>query len=440
MAKKKFYVDIDLGGQQIINVGLERLAAHPTAGNAFESRIYYNTADKCLYYYNGTAWTKATGDITDVQSGNTMITASTDAAGVVTITLVPANIAHSALSGVGSNTHAQIDTHIASTANPHQTTLEQARSQNNTVAGDIAMATHKITGLGTPAADTDAATKGYVDAVAQGLDPHDEVRVATTGELAVVAAGTGATKTLTAAANGAITIDNIALALNDRVLVKDQTNTVDNGVYKVTTVGSAGAKYVLTRTGDFDGTPATEVAAGDYFFVKTGTANASTGWVLRAYNNADPIVDTDPMVFSQFSGAGTYTAGAGLNLAGTVFSVKPDITTGATVAGAKVSSNGVGVGIDNATIVKDGSENISVQGYTRVSGATVVRKKEFTTQSFVANTGKMITHSLGVKAVKVTVYDEADFAEVELSVVPTDTNVVVLTSNIAFTGTVVVEG
>ena len=87
-----------------------------------------------------------------------------------------ADIDHNNIQNRGTYTHAEIDSHIDSTSNPHQVTLEQVRSQNNQVAGDIDMGGNKVTALGSPSADTDAATKGYVDSLVQGLDWQDSVK------------------------------------------------------------------------------------------------------------------------------------------------------------------------------------------------------------------------------------------------------------------------
>jgi hypothetical protein len=93
--------------------------------------------------------------------------------------------------------------------------------------------------------------------------PHtaQPVRLATTGALpACTAAGAGVGKTLTANANGALTVDSAAVAVNDLILVKDQASTGDNGIYSVTVAGSAGSAWVLTRWTGFDETA--EIAIG----------------------------------------------------------------------------------------------------------------------------------------------------------------------------------
>lgn len=169
----------------------------------------------------------------------------------------------------------------------------------------------RITNVADPTAAQDAATKNYVDTVVSGLDPKQSVRLATNVALpANTSAGSGVGKTLTADANGALSVDGVAVVASDRILVKNETPASDNGIYTVTATGSAGTPYVLTRSTDTDGSPAGEVTAGMFTFVEEGSVWSDTGWVLSTNN---PItVDTTSLVFTQFSSAGVIIAGAGL--------------------------------------------------------------------------------------------------------------------------------
>jgi hypothetical protein len=166
------------------------------------------------------------------------------------------------------------------------------------------MATYKITSLGTPTDATDAATKAYVDSVTEGLHIHESVVAATTANV-----------NLANALENGDTLDGITLATGNRILVKNQTTTSENGIYVVQASGQP------TRATDFD--TATEVDSGDFVFVYSGTANASTGWVQT---NKPATIGTDPIVFTQFSGAGTYLAGNGLTLTGNSFSINTGVT------------------------------------------------------------------------------------------------------------------
>ena len=185
-----------------------------------------------------------------------------------------------------------------------------------------------------PIAALDLATKQYVDAVAEGLHVHAACAAATTGTLASITGGTvtynngtagvGATLTLSVALT---VLDGYTLLNGDRVLVKDEATQANNGIYTWATGGT-----VLTRATDFD--TAVEMASGDFTFVSYGTLYANTGWVQTS---PVTVVGTSPVTWIQFSGAGAYTAGTGLTLTGTQFS----ITNTAVTAGAYGSASSV---------------------------------------------------------------------------------------------------
>jgi hypothetical protein len=141
-----------------------------------------------------------------------------------------------------------------------------------------------ITGMPAPLVAADVANKQYVDQAAAGLFPHASANVATiaalpTNTYANGTAGVGAT--LTANANGALTVDSVAVAINNRVLVKNEATAANNGIYTVTATGSAGAPYVLTRATDANtiGTGANAITAGTYVWVTQGTTLFNTAWV-----------------------------------------------------------------------------------------------------------------------------------------------------------------
>lgn len=169
-----------------------------------------------------------------------------------------------------------------------------------------------------PTAPLELATKQYVDAVAEGLHIHASCAAATTGTLASITGGTvtynngtagvGATLTLSVALT---VLDGYTLLNGDRVLVKNEATQANNGIYTWATGGT-----VLTRATDFD--TAAEMASGDFTFVSNGTLYGDTGWV-----QTEPVtvVGTSPVTWVQFSGSGTYTAGTGLTLTGTQFSI-----------------------------------------------------------------------------------------------------------------------
>jgi len=171
---------------------------------------------------------------------------------------------------------------------------------NKELGTDLDADGFQITNLGTPVNANDAATKDYVDAVAEGLHIHPSVAVATTENIALSPAPT--------------TIDGVTLTAGMRVLVKDQTNLAENGIYVLDSEGD------LVRAEDHD--TANEVQAGDFVFVVGGTTYASSGWVQ--INNVNTL-GTDPIEWTQFSGAGTFTAGNGLELNGVEFAIDTDV-------------------------------------------------------------------------------------------------------------------
>ena len=186
-----------------------------------------------------------------------------------------------------------------------------------TGTGTVDVGSKRITSVAEPTQATDAATKNYVDAVKTGLDVKDSVRVATTANLTVTysngTSGLGATLT-NAGTQAALTIDSIVLAVGDRVLVKDQTTQLQNGIYTVTNVGSASTNWVLTRSTDADNNPNAELTAGAFTFTEEGTVNADNGFVCT--NNGAITIGTTAITWVQFSGAGQITAGAGLTKSG----------------------------------------------------------------------------------------------------------------------------
>ena len=192
--------------------------------------------------------------------------------------------------------------------------------------GTVDVSSKRITSVAEPTQDSDAATKAYVDSVAQGLNIKASVRVATYAALPAYTynngtAGVGAT--ITANAFGALVVDGQTIStIGTRVLVKNETagNAPYNGIYTLTTAGGVADYFVLTRSLDMN--VAVEFD-GAFTFVSIGTNNADTGWVQTG---EIVTVGTTPVVWTQFSGAGQYTANtsAGLALNGTVFSAKVD--------------------------------------------------------------------------------------------------------------------
>lgn len=229
----------------------------------------------------GTGTTAITVTLTNVGTAGTYTKVTTDAKGRVT---AGTTLAATDIPALTASKISDFDTQVRTN------TVAQLAAPN----ADLAMNSQKITGLADPISAQDAATKAYVDGVAQGLDAKASVTVATTVDITL---------------SGAQTIDGVALTTGDRVLVKNQTTTEQNGIYTV----AAGA---WSRALDAD-TWNDLISA--FTFVEQGTLNADTGWV--SIINAGGTLGVTSVSFVQFSAAGAYIAGTGLTSSGNTFNV-----------------------------------------------------------------------------------------------------------------------
>jgi hypothetical protein len=238
--------------------------------------------------------------------------------------------------------------------------------------GNVAMGNFNITGLATPINTTDAATKEYVDEVAQGLQARTAANAYASANLDATydngASGVGAT--LTANEDGAFPeIDGVTLNTTTvrRLLVAGQTNPAHNGLYVLIDAGSVSTPWVLRRCVECD--TAQEIP-GSYVFINGGTTFANTGWVASVTNASTFTVGTDAITWIQFSGAGSFTAGTGLTLTGTVFSVnasQTQVTSVGTLTGLNVNGNIIAANITANTGVFTGNG----AGLTNIAGSNV---------------------------------------------------------------------
>jgi hypothetical protein len=281
----------------------------------------------------------ATGNIT---GGNIMgganVNATTHTGTTVSVTgnVTGGNIVTSgAISTTANVVGGNVNTNVVSGTG---TTIKSTGDLNLSATGNITLNNTYINNLAEPVQNQDAATKYYVDTTAQGLHIHDSANLASTTDLATYTGATvtysngasGVGATLSLVGNTLTTLDGTTLVgapSSTRLLIKNQANAVQNGMYNYT------SSSLLTRSSDYDTTA--EAAGGDFLFVTTGATQADTGWVQTTDN---PTIGTDPIVFTQFSGAGTYTANtaAGLIVNGTVFSAKVDNTTTAFDGGGNI--------------------------------------------------------------------------------------------------------
>lgn len=419
-------------------------ANRPAAGTT--GRLFFATDQQIMYFDTGSAWlqvsnfgavtaqttygaTSGSGSSTDYARadhthGTPSLTNTTPqalaigGAGAVGTGTAPAREDHTHAMPTFGNVTAET-TFGGSSANGSSTSVARADHTHGTPThdnaahsainlsalavptADVSFATYKLTNLGTPVSAADAATKQYVDDVAQGLNIHAASYAATTANLNATysngTSGVGATLT-NAGANAAFSVDGVSPSLNARILVKNQTSQAQNGIYVLSTVGDGSTPWVLTRATDFD--TAVEIAGGDFTFVDAGNTLANTGWV-----NVDEVntVGTDPIVFQQFSGAGTYTASDGVLLTGTNF-------TGVVVASGGLSVGASGFQLDTTIAVRKYAANVGDGTATTYT----------------------VSHNLGTKDVIVSVYDNSSpYAEVICDVQHTSTSAITLLFSVA---------
>ncbi|MBU0999555.1 hypothetical protein KKG24_04650 [Patescibacteria group bacterium] len=255
----------------------------------------------------------------------------------------------------------------------------------NAYTANQSMGGFKLTNLGTPTADSDCARMQDVREPSR----KKAVRLTTNAALpACTALGSGVGKTLTASVAGILTVDGVAPALGDRILVKNEVAGANNGIYDVTTVGTALILFVLTRSTDAD--TSAKMVSGTSVFTSEGTAYDNKGFSL--ITNAPIVLDTTVLEFSQTSGAGQISAGAGLTKTADTIDVisangaivvnANDITFAADAIGGanlakaiNISANGAAVKVDNTTVEGDattGQLKVKAAGITPTQIATSV--------------------------------------------------------------------
>jgi len=310
VAKIKFYCES-------ANAHFQTLAASPHSAGASNtlvlpaagSNLISDTATQTLTNKTLTSPDINTPDIdggtidgTAIQTGsidNTPIGASTPNTGAFTSLTVD---------------NVSVDTNTISTTNSNGNLV---LSPNGTGTVTVPSGYKNRAGFGT----NSLATKEYVDAVKQALDIKESVLVATTSNISgTYNNGSG---TITAGSNGAFSVDGQTPSQGARVLVKDQSAAAENGIYTLTTVGSGGAPFILTRADDAD--ESANLTGGTFVFVETGTANGENGFVFT--HDGAPTLGTTALNVSQFSGAGQVIAGDALTKSGNTLNVNDDNIT-----------------------------------------------------------------------------------------------------------------
>lgn len=255
------------------------------------------------------------------------------------------------------------------------------------------------------------ATKTYVDSIASGINWHEACKYATAGVLpnsptySNGSSGVGAT--LTASSNARLNIDGANASTSNRVLVKNQSDSKQNGIYVVQEQGSVSTPWILVRAADADNSIAGQVKAGDAVFVTLGSVNANQGFVINSDGtgtNRAHILGTDDVTYTQFTGTATLLAGAGLNKSGNTIDI------------ATADSGRIVVNADSIDLATVNQVNITesptktfiaaftVDSYGRVTGKTTASIPDIAlgadtsgdyVQSLVQGTGITITNNTG---------------------------------------------
>lgn len=404
---RSFLVPINLNNLELQNFRVHNIDSDPT-GSA--GRLYYNTSSNSLKFYNGTSWlTIATGGST-FTLGSTSVSIGGTTTTVQGLTLGSSSVWNGntidvAYGGTGTTTGSITGTGtltFTAGAGNNSINLRPTGSGSVNLGSTTGSDGFAITGLKDPSSDYDAANKKYVDSVAQGLNIHESVKYATTGELGTTGnitsggtitktysngtSGVGATLTVASTTNWtAITIDGQSLTVGDRVLIKNETEATlaitgagandANGIYTVTQVGTTGnnTSFIFTRATDND--QVGEIKQGDLTYVVNGSANGGQGWVESAVVTG--VGNGYPITWTQFSGTATTLAGAGLvtngtnpntidvNVDGTTLEVSADVLR---IKDTAVTAASYGSSSSVATFTVNSKGQLTLAASTAISG------------------------------------------------------------------------
>ncbi len=269
-----------------------------------------------------------------------------------------------------------------------------------TGTGTVNVGTFRISNVATPTDTADAATKQYVDNLAaSGIHYHEPVFVESPDSAGSLNAtynngtsGVGATLT-NAGTQAALTIDGVLMTVGKRVLIYNQTNQFENGVYVVTTVGTGSTNWVLTRASDADTynpfSP-NSLGQGDAFFVTNGNTGVGETYICNTVGTI--TFGTTAITFAQISDATLYTAGTGLALNGTTFSISNTAVTTGTYGGADVVST---ITVNQQGQLTSASNTVIQANAANLSGTTL---KSTVVSSSLTSVGTLTSLSISGNA------------------------------------------
>jgi hypothetical protein len=240
------------------------------------------------------------------------------------------------------------------------------------------MNSQRITAVATPTASTDATNKAYVDGLVQGVDAKLTAAAATNAALpsCVYANGTaGVGATLTASVNGVLTVDGYAPTLNELILVKDEVAAANNGLYQLTTLGTASVKWVLTRVIGMD--QSNEFGGALIAVQDKGNVNDNTLWLCLAADTVTP--GTTALSFTRLNSPTTYTAGNGIDISAQVVAAKLQ-------SGGGLVADASGLAVDTSVVARKYATNVG-DG----ASATIVVTHNLNTEDVVLSLREIAT-------------------------------------------------
>ena len=375
--------NVDFTKNQTLNRVVQNLASAP--GSPATGQEFWDTANTTLKFWNGAAWKSpfARADHTGTQLSATI-------------------------------------SDLAATVQAYR--LDQFAVPTSSVNFN----NQKITGLANGVSANDAVTFSQASAMIQGMTPKGYAYAATTAALTTTysngTAGAGAT--LTSTTNIVLVVDGATVPVNEPVLVQNQANPFENGLYLLTQAGVAGTTpFILTRATNMDVSAKFEGA-----MIVVDITSTTQGGALYLCNQVAPTVGTTNITFTRINTASSYSAdGVTMTLTGSTFSIKTTYVGQTSITTLGTITSGVWTGTSVA--VANGGTGASTPAGARANlGATT---KFATNIGNASATSFVVNHALGTADVQVKIYDNTSKNEVFMTQVYTDANNVTLSCSVA---------